>query len=399
MLKVDTQYAKHNMKLALPVLNPRDPSKVLLKIGYELTDEVIGKLVDFAVRSIWIKYPSLSFLEEFISPDTAQACNKVVSQIASAFETMQEKSTAKLPYNMYVKSIAQLVDQLINNPKTAMYLGDISEADHDMMRHSSNVCYLSILMGLKLAGYIVKERKHVNPTRAADVVNLGLGGMLHDIGMLMLPVDVFERYYEYHDETDKQWREHTVLGYQKIRGNVEPSAATIVLNHHQRFDGSGFAGADYAVLEGKRIHVFARICAIADQFDRLRQPRHKHAKPTVWALRQMLTKPLINKYDPHIINALVSVVPPYPPGSIVLMSDGRYAICIDHNIHDPCRPTIQFIPGPDQLNPDYKYDEQPLDLSEATQKLAIAQIEGYDVTKFNFDPMMVPKESTYAEWL
>ncbi len=399
MLRVDTKYAKSGMKLALPVLNPRDPSKVLLKIAYELTDEVIDKLSEYAVRTIWIKYPSLSFLEQFISPQTAQACNKLVSQVSSAFEIMQERATAKLPYHTYVRSISQLVDQLINNPKTAMYLGDISDADHDLMRHSSNVCYLSVLMGLKLAGYIVKERRHVDPTRAADVVNLGMGAMLHDVGMLLLAPDVFDRYYEFHDENDKQWREHTVLGYQKVRGHVEPSAATVVLNHHQRYNGTGFAASDYAVLEGKRIHVFARIAAVADQFDRLRQPRNRPTIPTVRALKQMIAPPLNTRFDPHIVNALFCVVPPYPPGAIVKMSDGRYAICIDHNIHDPCRPTIQFIPGPDKLDADHHYDDPPLDLSEATQKLYIAEIDGHNVADDNFDGLAIPREDNYAEWL
>jgi len=55
-----------------------------------------------------------------------------------------------------------------------------------------------------------------------------------------------------------------------VHGEVEPSAATVVLNHHQQYDGSGYSGEGNAALDGQQIHVLARIVALTDQFDRTR---------------------------------------------------------------------------------------------------------------------------------
>lgn len=386
MLRIDVARAKPGMKLALPVQNPQVPSRVLLKVGFELTDKVIQRLVDHRIRSLWVRYPSLDFLEQFIDVETVSNQAQVVSQVAHTFNTLQHQATAKLPYETYTKSLQQLVSHLVSHPNSAVFLGDISDAADDLMRHSASVTYLTLLMGLKLESYLVKERKHVDPVRAKDVANLGLGAMLHDVGMTQLPREVLERWETEADENDHAWREHTVIGYRMMRGNVDPSAATIVLNHHQRYDGSGFSGADLPALSGGSIHIFARITAVADQFDRLRNPLNLPAQPTVWALNAMTSEPLRARFDPHVLRALLVVVPPYPPGSIVRLSDGRFAVCIDHHGQAPCRPKVQVIPDPATLN----HDDLPLgptiDLREQPQTLFVAEHEGRDVSDFNFAP-------------
>ena len=63
-------------------------------------------------------------------------------------------------------------------------------------------------------------------------------------------------------------------GYDKIHGEVEPTAAVAVLNHHQHYDGSGFpdlmhTNGTRSTSHGQRIHIFPRILHVADLYDRL----------------------------------------------------------------------------------------------------------------------------------
>ncbi|HEX7009806.1 MAG TPA: hypothetical protein VF184_07485, partial [Phycisphaeraceae bacterium] len=173
MLRIDVSKAKSGMKLALPVQNPRVPARSLLKVGYELNDGIIQKLREHGVRSVWVRYPSLAFLERVIDLETIKNQQQIVAQVASTFEMLQTKSAAKLPYETYIESIQQLIDHLIGQPQSAVFLGDLAQAGAELMRHSSTVTYLSLLMGLKLEGYLVRERRHVNPARAKEVTNLG----------------------------------------------------------------------------------------------------------------------------------------------------------------------------------------------------------------------------------
>ena len=393
MLRIDVNKAKPGMKLALAVPNPKSPSHTLLNVGFELSPAMIQRLNEYGIRHLWVRYPSLSFLERYIDADAVRSQTEVVSQITNTFEALQRQSSAKLNYDDYTDTLRQLVDYIGTHPRSAVFLGDLANTDDDLMRHSASVTYLALLMGMKLEGYIVKQRRHVDPERAKEVTNLGLGAMLHDVGITQLDPGVRERFERTGDEGDPEWQEHTALGFRLVRGQIDPSAATCVLNHHQRYDGTGYSGADYPVLQDHRIHVFARIVAVADLFDRLRSPTNLPPQPTVWVLNAMMTEPLASKFDPEALKALLAVVPPYAPGSVVRLNDGQYAVVVDHHPPDPCRPTVQIIPHPDALQ---DADDPPagecLDLSQHRDALSIVEHEGHNVKDLNFEPPEIAAE-------
>lgn len=389
MLRVDLRQSQPNMKLALPVMNPQAPDRVLLKVGFALTPEIIRKLEQVGVRSIWVRYPSLDMLSQYMDPEAVRVRQEIVRDIVDAFEKMQHHAAAKLPYDSYTRSVENMIEHLATHPSAGVFLGDLADAEDDLMRHGSSVTYLSLLLGMKLESYIVRERKHIDPARAKDLANLGVGAMLHDIGVLLLPPAVRERYRESGDDRDPQWREHPALGFQHVRGKVEPSAATVVLNHHQRSDGSGYAGKDMPVLADKAMHVYARIAAVADHFDALRRPVGVPPQPTVWALSAMLSEHERDKFDPIVLRALTEAVPAYPPGTIVRLSDGRHAVAIDHNPLHPCRPMVQIIPDPDTLDPNDLPFGDRIDLSELNAGLYVAEAEGHDVAELNFGADLV----------
>ena len=88
------------------------------------------------------------------------------------------------------------------------------------------------------------------------------------------------------DETDEQWRKHVLVGFALVKGRLPATASAAVLHHHQRMDGSGFPERQRGfgpptALRGEEIHIFSRIVAMADVFDRFRNPPG-HAENT-WA--------------------------------------------------------------------------------------------------------------------
>ncbi|MGB0768298.1 MAG: HD-GYP domain-containing protein, partial [Phycisphaeraceae bacterium] len=307
MLRVDIRHARPGMTLALPVMNPRLPGHELLHIGYELTPAVIEKLEDMRVRTVWADYPSLSFLGKFIDTTAVTLRSNIVVQMQDTFETLQHSSAAKLNYDAYTDTISHLVDSVVSSPDAALFLGDLCEqqSGDELMRSGSSVTYLCILLGLKLEGYLIKQRKHVEAPRAKQVVPLGVGAMLHDVGVTMLPGEVVARYRETHDESDPGWQEHPSLGFRAVRGRIDPTAAAVVLHHHQRFDGKGYAGKDFPAQFGEGIHIFARIAAAADVFDRLRNPSNGQSPSQVWVLAAMLSDQLRTRFDPNVLRALV----------------------------------------------------------------------------------------------
>ena len=135
---------------------------------------------------------------------------------------------------------------------------------------------------------------------------------------------------------------HTTLGYQMVKGSVPASAAQVVLNHHQRFDGSGYpARVDHATgeelppLAGKQIPVFSRIAILADVYDAATTTRcYSAAKPPVQVLHEMRTR-CRGFFDPVVEEAFYRTVPAFPIGQVVTLSNGVEAAVVDFNAEFP----------------------------------------------------------------
>ena len=391
MLRVDLMQARPGMRLALPVQNPKAVHRMLLKAGYELTDAAIQRVGQMGIRSLWVSYPSLAGVEKYISLESLKVQQQVVAQIADTFDTAQGQTNARLDYATYCDAVRGMIDHIATHPATSVFLGEISESENYLLRHASTVTYLSVLMGMKLESYMVRERKHVSPAKAKEIVNLGVGAMLHDYGLTRLEPDVLERFEMDGDEADPAYREHPALGFRAVRGQLDPTAATVLLHHHQRFDGSGFAGGGFAAKSGHGIHVYARVVAVADEFDRLRRPINLPEQPTVAVLSAMLGETLRRRFDPEILRVLAEVVPPYAPGVQLRLSDGRAAVCVDHNVSDPCRPTVQTIPDFASVSSqdDEARDGETVCLADMPPSLYVAECDGQPVAEFNFGPQAI----------
>ena len=403
MLRIDLLNARPGMTLALPIYHPEAPDRVLLRANYELVGSTIERLRAMGLRCVWVRYPSVAFIEKYIDQQLLAAHAQVVKHITDTFATSQAQSGARLRYDEYTRSIGVLLQRLLGNPDAAVFMEDICNApaggpNGELMRHSSAVTYLALLMGLKLEGYLIKQRRHIEPARAKDVSNLGVGAMLHDVGVLQLDDATRDRFHRTGDETDPDWRQHPKLGFEQVRGHVDPSAATVVLNHHQRFDGKGYAGEGVPLLCNTSIHIFARIVALAERFDRMRHPTNLPEQPAVCVLADLLASSLGEQFDPTVLHALVCVAPPYPPGSTLRLSDGRWAVALDHNPAAPCRPKVQLIPAPADLA-SAADDDKPgevIDLTEADDDLYVAEYEGKPVGDLNFTARDFTAESALA---
>ncbi|MEM1099327.1 MAG: HD domain-containing phosphohydrolase [Planctomycetota bacterium] len=390
MLRVDATKLRPGMTLALPVMHPQTPTQTLLRTGYTLNDAAVQRLRDLKVRVAWVRAPGMQALEKHINPEVMAAQSQVFAQIAGAFETAQLSTTPKLPIDAYTDAVTDLVKRCLEHPAAALFVGDLHDAGDDQLRHASGVAYLSLLMGLKLEGYLVQSRRHVRPDRAKDVKNLGVGAMLHDLGVTRLDADARDAYLQHGDDEHEGWRQHPALGYAMVRGQVEPTAANVVLHHHQRADGSGYTGGEHATLSGESIHIYARIAGVADQFDRLRRPPGLPEQPVAFALHAMMMPAMRKRFDETVLQALLRVVPPFAPGSRLLLSDGSVALAVQPHDDAPCRPTIQVLESFDVLDdPDAELDGPLIDLREEPATRYVRRCDQHEVGAYLFE---LPKD-------
>ena len=127
----------------------------------------------------------------------------------------------------YVNSI---IDKLINRDDIAISLNEIRNVDDYTFEHSVSVCVFSLIIGMNF-GY-----------SDTDLLELGIGAILHDIGKLKIPDSILKKPFNLSPEEFALIQMHTSLGYEILSKskNISQRAAEVALYHHERIDGSGY---------------------------------------------------------------------------------------------------------------------------------------------------------------
>jgi len=167
------------------------------------------------------------------------------------------------------KGISEIVDMIIADDDTAQYMLSITSHDYYTYTHSVNVGVLAVSLSKAL---FEKSRDH-------DLHELGAGFFLHDLGKVRVDINIIQKQGKLTDEEMNQMKRHPDVGYKILHetGQLTDECGKIVLQHHERVDGMGYPQA----LRGKEIHIYGRICSIADVFDALttERPYRKKLEP------------------------------------------------------------------------------------------------------------------------
>ncbi len=191
--------------------------------------------------------------------------------------------------------------------------------------HALNVAIVSLLMG-RCFGF-----------GADDMLDVGVGAMLHDVGKLALPARLRHREENFSANELRLYREHVALGVaQAGRMGLSAGASAIVAQHHEHADGSGFPGA----LNSDRMTMGARIVALVDRYDNLCNPHLPARALTPHESLSLLFAQGRSKYDTSILGAFIKMMGVYPPGSVVQLTDDRYASVVATNSSRPLKPNV-----------------------------------------------------------
>jgi HD-GYP domain-containing protein (c-di-GMP phosphodiesterase class II) len=369
------------MSLAAPVRNPDQPDQELLKRGYILEPNVVERMTALGVDFIYVDYPALDDLDKHLAVQLSPERQAIYTQVKRGIQAMQKQTRAQVGYGDYYSATRDLITTLMGQGQHPIYLDQMSRVSGDAVSHAAAVAHLSLVLGLKLERYVIAQRKRLAPHHAKEIVNLGVAGMLHDIGKTKISSEA-----ACCDETEPpanlqlldEWRTHPRVGYECVRGGIEASAASAILHHHQHFDGSGFPDIQRSAEApsrpgGERIHVFARIVLVADLYDRLAKPVTAGRRRSNLEILSMIRRLYAAWCDPNVLQTLECIAPPFIPGSRVTLSDDSHAIVLDV---DPDRP---YSPIVKRLNPEtLELIEPRLDLA-LTEGLAIKSIGGKSV--------------------
>lgn len=318
MRRISTLALYPGLEVARPVFNKS--GQALLKSGTRLTERFIGRLKTMGIPAIYVEdglFPDIE-VEDVISEETRSAAVGLVKNLVGdqVNELGGVVKKAIILNKDLTNTISNIVDQLMMYRNVMVNLFDIRTFDEYTFNHSVNVCVLSVLTGIAL-GYS-RDRLSV----------LAMGSLLHDLGKTQVPREILNKPSELTEEEFGQVKKHCQLGFEIIKNSniTDIVAASISLQHHERYDGQGYPNQ----LKEKKIHEFSRVVGIVDTYDAVTSHRvFRRAIPPHEAY-EFISGAGGHLFDYEITKAFLSHIPAYPVGTIVVLNTNEVGAVVEN---------------------------------------------------------------------
>jgi len=384
------------MTVGASLIHPARPEMELLATGTKLTSKMIHQLKRLGICSVWVEFSGTEELDAAVATGLTLTQQRVYLQLKKSFAMAAKSTVSTAQLQSFRQTIMELVTEAIAGSAYAGLAYRLQTTDNPLFVHCSSVSYLSITIGHALRSYIVSERPRLQPKEAGDLVPLGLGAMLHDIGKLAMPDAARATHEASHPDAMgvDGYEDHPVRGFKVLSAsNASAAARQAVLMHHQRWDGSGWPNAkamglreDAKPLRGRNLHIFSRIIAVANSLDALLNTTNSAGTRmhSCEALARIASHQYDGWFDPLIRRTLLQTIPPFSIGERVTLSDGRPAAVVAPNREQPCLPIVRPLVN----NPEFRTETL-----EPTGTLRIAKAAGVDVSGFYFEVPPMPTQA------
>lgn len=214
--------------------------------------------------------------------------------------------------------ILQVVDDIadtLNNIAAFVSVTRLKAQDDQTYTHSLAVCALMISLAREL-GY-----------PADEVRDLGMAGLLHDVGKSMISPDILLKAGPLNAEEMIEMRSHPAKGHDILSATsgVPPVALDVCLHHHERLDGSGYPFG----LKDDSITPAARMASICDVYDAMTSIRpHAVRKTPLEAVTEI--EAAEGQFDRKLLFRFMGSIGVYPAGKLVRVMGDRLAITLPH---------------------------------------------------------------------
>lgn len=315
--------------------------EVLLAAGITLTPRYITRLEELGVLALYIHDEAVGDIEidDVVSEKTRLQALKITKEVMENLRLNPALELSKV--NSVVNDI---IEELLSNKEVLVNLVDIRALNDYTFGHSVNVAILSLLTGIAM-GYDWER-----------LCQLGLGALFHDIGKTLLPENSVNKDRPFTDEEENLYKQHTVLGFDVLRKveNFSLSSAHVALQHHERYDGTGYPRR----LQKEEINEFARIVAVTDLYDRLTSIRI--GQPS-WLPFQVMELIIANRekfFQPEVVEHFMNVVAVFPVGTLIILNTQETGVVVQTCKEHPTRPWVRVLTdsGGNRIVPPYELD-------------------------------------------
>lgn len=194
--------------------------------------------------------------------------------------------------------------------------------------HSINVGILAMLLG------------HEVSVKSHDLLILGAGALLHDVGMFELPHEILDARRPLTERERKIVETHPVTGAKMLEDSrLEKVFSKLALQEQERQNGSGYPHG----LKGTEIEYFAKIIGFCDSIESITHFRPYRTQKSFLDGFSLLLKDGRDLFPRHLWIAALRRITPYPPGTLVRLSTGKVARVSRPNPEFPMKPVVETL--------------------------------------------------------
>lgn len=305
------------------------------------------------------QYENTTDLEEEVANST-QIHDDFCKLASELVENLSSKALSER-LDLAEDLIASIVESMVRNSDAMELLSRLKGMDEYSYNHAVNVSVRLIAFGRQL-GFPKKQLQQ-----------LGMGGLLLDIGRTKLPSPLLRTSTRYTPEEYEIEKRHVLEGVDLLTdaGDVSREVIEIVQRHHERHDGSGYPQG----LKGQAIGLFGSMAGIVDTYCAMIMKR-SYATPitSANALRAIVDSS-DSSFHSGLVDQFVQTIGIYPVGALVELNSSEIGIVVRQNRWRRLRPTVLVIldsqrqPYPDPPTVDLIYTP----ITVAGEELAIRQ--------------------------
>jgi putative nucleotidyltransferase with HDIG domain len=223
--------------------------------------------------------------------------------------------------------VEEISNSVLRNPGALISLARLKTKDDYTYMHSVAVCALMVALARQMGMDEQQSRQ------------AGMAGLLHDIGKMMIPIEVLNKPGRLTDQEFNLVKSHPAEGHKLLLEGKGVDAVTldVCLHHHEKVDGTGYPDR----LVDKQISIFAKMGAVCDVYDAITSNRpYKNGWDPAESLRKM-AEWSSGHFDARVFQAFVKSVGIYPLGSLVRLESGRIGVVIDQTEKSLLTPKVK----------------------------------------------------------
>jgi HD-GYP domain-containing protein (c-di-GMP phosphodiesterase class II) len=256
--------------------------------------------------------------------------SREIESLSEIFDNFQTQGIINT--NRIIEMVKEIMAELRDNRRYLLSFDSMEDIDKDANRYIVSHAVKTALVALAMADFM-----KMPPYKQ---IELGTAALLHEIGMLRIPPEVYQHDRELSEQERKTIIAHPVISFKILKAlDLSQAVRLAVLEHHEYVDGTGYPRN----LTGEQISYFGKILGAASAYAAATSSRPFRQGQNGHAGIMDLLKSLNTRYDERVLKTLIYTLSIYPLGTYVMMSNGAKGVVIKTDAQNPKHPVVRLL--------------------------------------------------------